>query len=66
MLFAITIWEPGNAFLFLLFCLCVWVVGIGFAVQFGKKYLGKNPDLNTAAKKAVAKTAINLLARWLK
>ncbi len=57
MLFAVTIWNPGQVVLFL-------GLVVALAYHFSKKYL--SDDVKDAAKKAAASKAISLIGKWLK
>jgi len=59
MLLAVSIWGPGEALLFM--AIMFWVV-----VIYGNKYLSSNPEVKDMAKKAAAKKAMNIIAKWLK
>lgn len=59
MLLAVSIWGPGETLLFM--AIMFWVV-----VIYGNKYLSSNPEVKDMAKKAAAKKAMNIIAKWLK
>jgi len=59
MLLGVTIWSPGQVMMFL----CFIVVML---IHAGNKFLASNPDVKDVAKKAAAKKAMSLIAKWLK
>lgn len=59
MLLAVSIWGPGETLFFM--AIMFWVV-----VIYANKYLSSNPEVKDMAKKAAAKKAMNIIAKWLK